>query len=508
MPLSADEPIRSLIAMDMILNGNFLAPKLNGFTYLNKPPLYNWIIVGFYKIFHSYDEWVLRLPSILSLLGFGFVILKVAKSEQQNRVVAVISALAFITSGNILIYSSYLGHIDIMYSLVTFIQIYVLLHFFRKKEWLKAFAITYALTFIGFMMKGLPSIVFQGISIITLLIYYKSFKKFFSVQHILSGFIFLIPLGVYLWLFNQHYDVTVYLQRLLTESSSRTITDKSFLESIGHIFTFPFNYLLDIMPWGIAALIFIRKDARNFVKQHDFLKVSLLLFLTNLVIYWLSPDYRARYVFMLTPFLLIPSIAACVHVLKSSMINKVGSILAWIAVLSVGGMYFYVTYDYGQMELNILLPIILVIIGIVGIILLSKSDIKPWGLYALVFSLLIARIGYSGIMVPFRVATGPYLTEKTQGLEIAKITKNEPLAMYNCNVSLTMNWYVTIAKNQSLETQTKDYSFDSYYLVPTEVIRDTSNIETYYTFVRRYKQKPYQLVKFKHRFPEMPKKKK
>ncbi|MBO6518174.1 MAG: glycosyltransferase family 39 protein, partial [Bacteroidia bacterium] len=74
MPLSADEPIRALVAADMAINGNYIAPKLNGEVYLNKPPLYNWMLLGFFKVFNSYSEWVVRLPSILSLLAWGITI--------------------------------------------------------------------------------------------------------------------------------------------------------------------------------------------------------------------------------------------------------------------------------------------------------------------------------------------------------------------------------------------------------------------------------------------------
>jgi len=67
---------------------------------------------------------------------------------------------------------------------------------------------------------------------------------------------------------------------------------------------------------------------------------------------------------------------------------------------------------------------------------------------------------------------------------------------------------MTVERNATVETKTSDYSFHSYYLVPTEVIKDTANVDTYYTFVRRFESKPFSLVKFKYRFPEMPKKKK
>ena len=37
-----DEGIRSLVALEMKLSGNYITPTLNGEFYYNKPPLYNW----------------------------------------------------------------------------------------------------------------------------------------------------------------------------------------------------------------------------------------------------------------------------------------------------------------------------------------------------------------------------------------------------------------------------------------------------------------------------------
>ncbi len=405
------------------------------------------------------------------------------------------------------IYSSYLGHIDITYSLVTFLQLYALYHFGHKKEWFKAFAISYALAAVGFMMKGLPSVVFQGISIVVVLILNKEFKKIVGYKHLISGLFFLIPIGLYLWIFSQHHDLNSFLTRLFTESSSRTVADKSFLESVGHLVAFPILYLMDIMPWGLSVLIFIRKDARKLVWNNSFLKACIVLFLANIVVYWLSPDYRARYVFMLTPFLLIPSLYATVKLMaikkRSNIIIAISLFLALITM----GLIMVVAKKQGDFFLSDWVFGALVFLVFSGVTYFYGKRHRLPVSYALVFVLIVGRVAYTQGIVPLRVKTGPYLNEKQEARQIAELTKDQPLAMYHSNVSLTMNWYTTIGRQTTLETQTNDHDFNSFYLVPTEVIKDSTNVETYFTFVRRFEQKPFSLVKFKHRFPEMPKKK-
>ncbi len=124
---------------------------------------------------------------------------------------------------------------------------------------------------------------------------------------------------------------------------------------------------------------------------------------------------------------------------------------------------------------------------------------------SLLITLIVARFIFSMTIVPMKVETGPYLTEKKQAEEIVEIVKNEPMGMYFSNVSLTMNWYISSARKQTLATEQSNFNLQSFYLIPTEVLLDPENVEVYYTFVRRYESKHFSLVKFKKYFPEMPK---
>jgi 4-amino-4-deoxy-L-arabinose transferase-like glycosyltransferase len=61
-----DEGIRSLVALEMKLSDNYIVPTLNGEFYFNKPPLYNWMILGMSNLFGYFGEWPTRLTTILS----------------------------------------------------------------------------------------------------------------------------------------------------------------------------------------------------------------------------------------------------------------------------------------------------------------------------------------------------------------------------------------------------------------------------------------------------------
>ncbi|MCC6422930.1 MAG: glycosyltransferase family 39 protein [Phycisphaerales bacterium] len=64
-PLSGTEGHRAITAHQMLQSGEYLVPKLYGYTYLKKPPLDYWILAGFERVLGA-SEWVWRLPSVLA----------------------------------------------------------------------------------------------------------------------------------------------------------------------------------------------------------------------------------------------------------------------------------------------------------------------------------------------------------------------------------------------------------------------------------------------------------
>ena len=56
-----DEAIRSLVAQEMLWSGNYVAPTMHGDTYLNKPPLWNWILAISFYLHGEASEWLAAL---------------------------------------------------------------------------------------------------------------------------------------------------------------------------------------------------------------------------------------------------------------------------------------------------------------------------------------------------------------------------------------------------------------------------------------------------------------
>ena len=90
-PWPADEPRFALVARDMVLSGQWLIPMIGGDIYADKPPLFFWMIGGFYLLTGSLRVAFL-LPSLLAALASVGLIYDLGR-RLWNREVGFAAAL-------------------------------------------------------------------------------------------------------------------------------------------------------------------------------------------------------------------------------------------------------------------------------------------------------------------------------------------------------------------------------------------------------------------------------
>lgn len=94
---SPDEPRCAAIAKEMVLTGNWSVPHLNGALYVEKPPLYYWLLALSVRLWGRFSNAALLFPSLLSALGCLVVVYLFGK-DLFNRRVGFLSALVLATS--------------------------------------------------------------------------------------------------------------------------------------------------------------------------------------------------------------------------------------------------------------------------------------------------------------------------------------------------------------------------------------------------------------------------
>lgn len=404
-PLIEDEALRGLVAMEMDYSGDLITPTTAGDHYFRKPPLYNWIILGFFKITGSKSEFVLRLPMVLSLLGFAGTLFLYLKRRFSVRT-ALLAALILLTNGRILFYESLHGLIDITFSWVVFFQIVCLYEFYRQEKYKQMFLVSYALAAVGFMLKGLPVIPFQLITLVVVITMHRSPKTLINRWHFFGIGLFLVLVGSYFYAYYlQNPDQTAtYLSTLLLQSSSRTIFASSLTEGGIHIVTYPFKVIYHFLPWSVFGILFFSRKVRKTIRADRRQWFFLLAFFFNILVYWLSPEVYPRYILMLIPLGLIPMADQYLN-REIPFARKFSSWFEWI----ISGIFILaipatMTFNFLKVfhEEDGLLVKTLAGIALLTFLMFRYFKKEQFRVFIIGIILLAGRVGYNALITPER----------------------------------------------------------------------------------------------------------
>ena len=477
-----DEAIRALVALEMGYSGNWITPTLLGEYYYNKPPLFNWIVAFYFDLFNSNSEFVSRLPTIVSIFGFGLTIFLFLGSRLGYRS-GFVHAFVTITCGRILFWDSMLGLIDITFSWVIFslfISIYIL---HERKQILLLFLVTYFLTAIGFLMKGLPALVFQAVSLLVFFVAQKEWKRLFSIQHILGILLLFSIIGYYYFLYNQVNSLENVFSTLFTESSKRTAIRFGILETIKHIALFPFEMVYHFLPWSLLIVYLFDYQSISLLRSNKLLKFLGPLFIGNILVYWTSPEVYPRYLLMLAP--LFFGVLLGLHPMHETrntwqfklLYRLLGVVMVIISLGSLTPLFLDTDYVLQGVFIKTLFCFII----LSGLTFLYWRN-KSWAFEYLILFLLIFRIGFNWFVLPDRNANDFGDLCRQSSLEIGKKYKEEPLFIYgNTIVQRTNAFYLTsgreniiIHKTLPIVDSTSYFIFDPNLYPPESfIVKDT-----------------------------------
>ncbi len=470
MTFIEDEAIRVLVAIEMRLSGNFITPMLNGGYYYNKPPLYNWLLAAFFYVTGAVNEWTARIPTLFFLLAYGATVFHFFKKHYSFKI-AFLNALLLITCGRILFWDSILAFIDICFSWVTFLTFMVIYHQFQKKNIWTLFIISYLLTAIAFLMKGMPSLVFQGITLLVFFLYKKEWKKLFSPAHAVGILLFLVIVGSYYWAYNGYNSLTGVFPTLLSESTKRTVVQYDFWEVILHLIEFPFEMSYHFLPWSLLIIYWFGKNGVRNLLADPFIKFNMIVFVANILIYWTSPEVYPRYLLMLAP--LIFSSFIHLHFLnqqKNSLLYRIinGIFFAFFVILTIGSFSPFFLEQTAQTPFLYLkaIPITLSMMMLTFI----AWKWKEHRLIMMVVCLLLMRIGFNWFVLPDRNKNDWGNLCREDAIEMGKQMKGKKLYVYkNTTMYLLNSLHMTVGRNEIIPRRHQDFEKDAYYILdPTK----------------------------------------
>lgn len=468
-----DEGIRTLVALEMKLSGNYITPTLHGEYYYNKPPLWNWILLLFFELTGRINEFTARAPTVLCLLGYGATIYYFFRKHYSPKI-AFLNAFFFITCGRVLFWDSLLALIDICFSWVTFTAFMVIYHQFRKENWLKLFLLSYLLTAAGFMMKGLPSVVFQGTTLLVYFAYRRRFWKLFSWQHILGGMAFLLIVGGYYLVYHQYNSLDNVFTTLFRESSKRTVVNYGIWNTIGHFFLFPFEMIYHFLPWSLMILYFLRRDVLARLRADSFITFNLITFLANILIYWTSPEVYPRYLLMLAPLIFSAYIYLHpIHEKENTWQYRLINGLFLLFCISASLMAFaplFIERPEGVPNRYVMsLAVGLTLCGLTYLYWRRREE----RLLVMIAVLITFRIGFNWFVLPDRNNNDFGDLCRQTSIEAGERFRDREMAIYRQTLMQPTNsFYLTNARGKIIPRKNDNFGKDVLYIIDHHAYRE------------------------------------
>lgn len=491
-PLLADEPIRGLVSLEMMLSKEYFVTTMAGETYLNKPPLFNWFLIGLSHLTGSMNEFTTRLGAIIPLLAFMLLIFTWFKRHLSWQV-AWLSSLALFTNFRVLLYDLSLGHIDFLFSLVVFLGFVVLYEFGLKGKWYILFPCLYLLLIPAFLLKGLPAPVFLAFSLVGLAWQRRAYRFLFHPAHFFGIALFLVAMLGYGYVYSQNHDLKALLYRFWTESSQRTVLEKSWIDALVHIPVFPLEYVMHLLPWTLLGVAMLRQDFFEKLKANPFVLFLSIQLISNVLVYWLSPDTRPRYLFALFPlvfgllfyFWFLPG-SDGLEKWKLKIQSVLLGLMALVALLQLGGLFV------PQFHSHYVLSIFTTLLVLGALFLVYKQS--SWHvMMGLCLALAVLRISFNTVVIPYRMRNSPEPLHKQAGEMVGRLTKGERLYFpTDAWIKEIHAFYLTKERNEALIRDTSFSSKAGFLLTPKRLAWSKAG-DPIYTF--EIENSPYVLIK-------------
>ncbi len=291
---------RAVAALEMMERGDYLIPYIEGRPYLLKPPGYNWVLIGFFKLFGSHSEFVVRLSSVTAAtLCALFLALLFRAVARPSGLLWVLPGLVFLSIPEVLD-KACRAEIDMTYTLLVTVSVFSWFYFHeiqKRPYW--AWAVALGFVALGTLTKTFQALVFFYTATGSYLFFQKRFQEFFSPAHLLG---FSVYAGIFsLWLIPAAQKVGA--ERIFSAWFGEYFSKKNALDSSGfwgHFLGFPLEYLEGYLPWIVFLLLWWRFWKKDFYrnlpeKLKDLAFFSLLLVGLSFPLYWLPPGSRLRY---------------------------------------------------------------------------------------------------------------------------------------------------------------------------------------------------------------------
>ena len=495
-PLKLEEPRRALVALEMVLNNEYIVPTVNDVPYYKKPPLFNWALIGSFRLFGDYSEFSIRFVTVCSFIVL-VVLVGWVGMRYVSREFGWLLALLTATCVDFLFYATIYAEIDVFYALITVLGFLSLFHFYQQKNFYALFLGVYLFGALGTLTKSLPSLAFLACSLTAWFLYHRDWKRLFSLSHLSGILLYTGIIGMYLIVYEKRHSLEAYLQTLFHDSSERTLVEQGWSGLFSHLFSYPIEVLKGMLPGSLLLIFFVRKrkELATTLRENQFILFSAVIVIANFWLYWISPGARLRYVFMLFPFILAVFLYSYQKFIAHDIIrSRVFSIVTSV-LIGFGGMACLVLPFVPQVkELPWILTISWTLAAGVAVIFRYQRKRPENSLICLVLVVALFRVLFDVTVLPVRSKYSDSKQLKDIAYEVAELTKGDRLCVTEADrMHLLIPFYLT-RERQEILACCPELDKGYYYLVDQKAV-DEEQFTVHYGFV--IKEREYLIVTLK-----------
>lgn len=301
--LMHEETRRAVIARTMMESGEYLVPMLGERVYLNKPPLFNWMIVATSLPAGTVTEFTARLATVISLAALALVMVFTA-GRRLGKPARWLLGVGVIVTGE-LMHKGVLGNLDVAFTLMVSASLWTWYTLDERGHrglalWLPPAVLVAA----AFLVKREPALVFYYLGIGAFLLTQRRFLELFRPAHLCAAAVTIGLIALWLVPVISRTSLDAVLVNLNEEVLSRGLSP-TFGDYVEHFLRYPLEIVVAALPTSVLLLALAWPSVRRAVhRRHGRLfAFAAIVTLINLPIYWLRADVAVRYFLPMFPTL-------------------------------------------------------------------------------------------------------------------------------------------------------------------------------------------------------------
>lgn len=265
--IDVDETRYAVIARDLAASFDWNNLNLNLVPFLEKPPLYFWLVGASIKLLGGFSEVAVRLPIAILSTFLVFFTYYVGK-RVLSRKFGMISALILLSSVFFLILS-HIAILDMVLTVFMTSAIYCgfLTHFCEDKN--KKYYWWYFYLFIGmgFLAKGILALAIPALVVLAYNLITKTAKEIIKPVNILPGLIIFFAVAIpWHMIMYQQYGYEFIKQYFLVHHFARFINSASIGRERPFLYFVPV-FLLGFFPWSFIFIAFVCNGFKSIVTK-------------------------------------------------------------------------------------------------------------------------------------------------------------------------------------------------------------------------------------------------